>query len=227
MKPTSPFAAVALAFALFLPCGLLAQPAPAGPEVQLREALRAATLQLRTAQGELVAVTAEKDGALAEKDDLAKRLESLTRQAAADQSAARLAIANLTTQVAQKDAEAARLADKLKRSQDERDGMSTLAETRAAELARNEIVRVELERSVTEMRGLNRELFRIGTEVLDRYAAFGLGDAIVAREPFTKITRVKLQNIIQDYREVLEDNRAKLPPVSAAKPVAATVVTQP
>ena len=48
-------------------------------------------------------------------------------------------------------------------------------------------------------------MFRLGNEVLDRYAQFGLGTAISAREPFVGITKVKFQNLVQDYQNKLTD----------------------
>lgn len=218
MKLTSPLILCALAVALFVPAAVRAQSEPASAEAQLREALRATTLQLRTAQGDLAAAKAEKDRAQAESEALAKKLDVLTRQAAAERSAAQVNITNLNTQLAAKDAEAARLAEKLKLARDEGDRSSALAQKRAGELAANELTRVELDRSVDELRAHNRELFRIGMDVLERYENFGLGKAIAAREPFTKLTRVKLQNLVQDYRDKLEDNRVKLPPAPDAAP---------
>ncbi len=217
MKPTSTFTFFALAAVLCVPCSLLAQ-AAASPEAQLREALRATTIQLRAAQGELAAASAEKEQALADKTALAKQLDAVTRQSAAERAAAQTNLANLNTQLASKDAEAARLAEKLKLALDTGDRAALLAQKRADELARDEITRVELERSVGELRAHNRELFRIGMDVLERYENFGLGKALAAREPFTKLTRVKLQTLVQDYRDALEDNRAKLTPVPAAAP---------
>jgi hypothetical protein len=45
----------------------------------------------------------------------------------------------------------------------------------------------------------------LGNEVLDRYAQFGLGTAISAREPFVGITKVKFQTLVQDYQNKLTD----------------------
>ena len=110
MKPTSLFTLGALAAVLLAPCAMFAQ-VPAA-EAQLREALRATTIQLRAAQGELAAATAEKDQALADKTALAKQLDAITRQSAADRAAAQTNLSNLNTQLSAKDAETARLADK-------------------------------------------------------------------------------------------------------------------
>ena len=46
-------------------------------------------------------------------------------------------------------------------------------------------------------------MFRLANEVLDRYAQFGLGTAITAREPFVGITRTKFENLVQEYQQKL------------------------
>jgi hypothetical protein len=51
----------------------------------------------------------------------------------------------------------------------------------------------------------NAEMYRLANEVLDRYAQFGLGTAISAREPFVGISKVKFQNLVQDYQNKLTD----------------------
>lgn len=207
-----------LAAVLALCAPVLRAEAPAGAataETQLREALRAATVQLRTAQGDLAGAKAEKEQALRDNEDLAKRLAALERQAAADRTAAKTNLANLNSQLAAKDTESARLADALKKAKDANDEALRISGQR--EQARVELVQllVEQTRTASELRAQNRELFRIGNEVLDRYESFGLGQALAAREPFTKLTRVKLQNLVQDYRDELETQRAKLPAASA------------
>lgn len=213
MKLHAMLAAMPAVLCLLAPAAFAAGGAApeANVEAQLREALRATTLQLRAAQGDLAAAQAEKEQAAAENADLAAKLDALGRRAAADRAAAEANLANLNAQLAEKDAEAARLAARLKLSEDAREDAAKLADGRAAEIASAKISRIELEREIAALRAHNRELFRIGMEVLERYENFGLGKAVAAREPFTGLARVKLQNLVQDYADRLEDERAKLP----------------
>jgi hypothetical protein len=51
-------------------------------------------------------------------------------------------------------------------------------------------------------------MYQAGMEILDRYEKFGLGDAILAREPFTATQRVKFQNLVQDLSDKLTDARS-------------------
>ena len=68
---------------------------------------------------------------------------------------------------------------------------------------------IKLQRIVDEQRTKNAAMFKTGMEVLDRYEKFGLGQALVAKEPFVGITRAKFQTLVQDYGDKLEDQRIK------------------
>jgi len=188
-----------------------AQPAPVDPAAQLREALRATTIQLRTAQGDLATAQAERDQTQSDLDALQKRFTALEKVAASDRTSAQTNLAKLNADLTRKDSEAARLADNLKRTLDARDQASALAGKTAEELTATEQLKIEADREISTLRGQNRALFALGNEILTRYENYGLGKAITAREPFTQLTRVKLQTLVQSYADALEDQRAKLP----------------
>ena len=57
----------------------------------------------------------------------------------------------------------------------------------------------------------NLQLFKINGEILDRYDHVGLFTKVSAGEPFTKITRARLDNLVVEYRERAEQLRAKKP----------------
>jgi chromosome segregation ATPase len=58
---------------------------------------------------------------------------------------------------------------------------------------------------VSTLEGHNVELVHIGMELLDRYAGKGLGEVLGAREPVTGALRVRMENLVQDYRFRIED----------------------
>lgn len=78
-----------------------------------------------------------------------------------------------------------------------------------------------LQRTVADREAKNLALYRLGGEILTRYERFGLGDAIGAKEPFTGLSRVKLENLVQGYKNALRD-QAVIPeqPVAAISPAA-------
>jgi chromosome segregation ATPase len=58
----------------------------------------------------------------------------------------------------------------------------------------------------------NLRLFEISKDVLDRYEHVGLFTKTGATEPFTQITRTRIENLVDEYRARAVENRVKKPP---------------
>lgn len=74
--------------------------------------------------------------------------------------------------------------------------------------------------------GHNLRLFEIGNELLDRFEKKGVWASLREAEPFTGLKRVELENIVQDYRFAIDDQRvaaeaAHRPDAKAAQGTAA------
>jgi chromosome segregation ATPase len=97
-----------------------------------------------------------------------------------------------------------------------------LAETLAdTELERNEL-RATLaarESALKQCVTNNQKLFDTGVEVLGRYEQKGCFTSMRDNEPFTQNKRVQLQNLVDEYRWALEDQKL---PEKSASPTAAT-----
>jgi hypothetical protein len=86
----------------------------------------------------------------------------------------------------------------------------------ATNLKAVEADRAELRKSLDERNAAfdkcaedNLQLFEINGEILDRYDHVGLFTKVGASEPFTKITRTRLDNLVVEYRERAEQLRVK------------------
>jgi chromosome segregation ATPase len=55
----------------------------------------------------------------------------------------------------------------------------------------------------------NLQLYEISGEVLDRYEHVGFFTKVSATEPFTKITRTRIDNLVDEYRERAQELRTK------------------
>jgi chromosome segregation ATPase len=55
----------------------------------------------------------------------------------------------------------------------------------------------------------NLQLYGISKEVLDRYEHVGLFTKVSAAEPFTRITRARMENLVDDYRARAQELRIK------------------
>jgi hypothetical protein len=178
-------------------------------EARLRETLRSTMLQLRDAQNQIATL----QGAQAESDEKNKaqadQLALLKKHYTDDKTVADTAIAGLTAKAADQDAEVAKLKAALEKWQAAYRQVhddAGVAEAERAKLADDKLV---LERRVAYLETRNVELFKIGNEILGRYEDFSLGNALSSKEPFVGITRVKLENLVQDYQDKLLDQRAE------------------
>ncbi len=201
---------VLLCLALF--SGLAQAQAPAGPDpalTKMRDQLKATTLQLRTAQSETATMQAAKDEAEAANKDLKFKLDKALKDSADDKLKADKVQADLTAkgedQAKQIDAFKAAIA-KWQLSYGKVETYAKTKETERARLA-GEVIR--LDRKVADRERKNIELYQLGTEILTRYKNFGLGRALLAREPFTGLAKVKLETAIQDYADKLMDQKIK------------------
>lgn len=196
----------------------------AAAEAKLRDSLRATVMQLRTAETERATLQATQAQAEAMSKDLQVKLDAMTKKSAEDQAAARKAEQALEEKNQQ-------LTAKLKRYEESFNALKAEHEKALEVLKQKEVALLQLqdEKTVLEARVRDRqlqnmELYRTATEILKRYESFSLGEAIKAREPFTGITRARLESQVEEYRDQVNDHRYVAP---AAPKVDQSAVAQP
>lgn len=204
-------------------------------ETQLRERLRDTILQLRAAETDRAALQAAQAQSADDNKALKERVAALTKQADANRQAAQATAQNVETlksQVSRQDSEIARLKETTENFRQ----AAALDHNKAIERIRlaDQAV-IQLEKLVADREDKNLALYKLANEILQRYEKFGLGDVLMAREPFVGISRVRLQNLVQDYQDKLLNERATLhekdlpaygnrllePPSEAAEPPSA------
>ncbi|MGO1079006.1 hypothetical protein [Inquilinus sp. CA228] len=196
---------------------LLAGPAVAQEESdvgRLREALRRATVDLRTAQNQATALQSQ----------LSQAQQTIaTRDAEAKQ---------LRTQIGQLQGRLDAAAEKADGLQAELDTAAATLESTRGELdqTRRSLGRTQGQlrdtegRRATAQAGLeqtsgflkaceaaNDQLYKVGREVLAAYDGKDLGDVLTQNEPFTQLKSVEMENIIQDLQDKLTDARYRKP----------------
>jgi len=172
---------------------------------KMREALRNTMIQLRDANAKLATAQAAQMEAEEKNKELQGQLEELTKKSTSEKKTADATIEDLGTKLAASEQQVNHLTESLGKW---KLGYAKMAEyAKATEGKRAELASkiVILDRRIADQQLRNAEMFRLGNEVLDRYAQFGLGTAISAREPFVGITKVKFQNLVQDYQNKLTD----------------------
>jgi hypothetical protein len=174
---------------------------------KLREALRNTMLQMRDVQGQLANAQAAQIASDAKVKELTAQNDKLTRQMIEDKNASTNALAELNTRLEEQGVVIQKLnatVDQWKRGYNE---ATTLAQKKEAERAKGAAQIIKLDRIVADQQIKNVQMYKVGTEILDRYEKFGLGEAILAREPFVGMTRAKFQTLMQDYQDKLVDQR--------------------
>lgn len=199
-----------------LAASAMAAPEESGAvEAKLRETLKSTMLQLRNEQTERATLQAAQTASEAKIKELTAKVELLTKNAAKDQEASKKAIEELTTRATSLDAQLTRLTDTLEKWKAGYAKAVEVARAKEAERAKLSDENAVLKARVRDHKASNLALFKLGNEILTRYEKFSVGEALAAREPFTGITRARLESYVQDSRDKLEDSRIKSEP---AKP---------
>ena len=177
------------------------------PTAKFREALKNTMLKLRDAQGQLANAQAATIAAESKVEDLTSKNENLTKDLVSERNAASTQISDLNKKISVRDDSISELQASLANWKKSYEDVTKLAAQRENQRAIFEAKSIKLERQVEDQQFRNVQMHKIGMGILDRYEKFGLGDAILAREPFTAVQRVKFQNLIQDFSEELSDAR--------------------
>ena len=216
--------------------GLRADDAAPSTETRLRQALRDTMLQLRDAQNQQVTLQAAQAASDAANKDLQARLDTLTaqlntltKQSADDKAASDKSIADLNAKVTDQTGQITRLNQSLAEWKNAYNQATQLAAAREAARDQLALQAALLQRTVDDREMKNLELYKTGTEILTRYEKFSLGDALAAKEPFVGLTRVKLENLVQDYKDKLLNGTftpGPPPPVAGSQPAPAHSTAQ-
>jgi len=192
------------------------------PSEKLHAQLRAVMLQLRSAQTESAnaqaaqAAADQKNTELAAKvTELEKRNATLVQQATSDKTAADKAAASLTTKLADRDKHIVDMSaelEKWKAGYEQAAGVARAKEDERAKLAAEAL---ELKRTIADRETKNIALFNLSNDILTRFENYALGKALAAREPFIGTTRVKVENLVQSYKDKILDNRISAKKVQA------------
>lgn len=184
---------------------LLAPGISRGDDAKVKEALRALTLRLRTAETEQASLQGEKAQLEQEKKALTEKTDRLAKDADSDKAA----IANLTAKAAEQDTTINQMKDSLAKWKAAYEQINASVQKLKAERDKAVSEDIIAKRTVADREMKNRELYRLANEILTRYEKFGLGEALAAREPFTGITRTKLETLVQDYSDKIADAKVR------------------
>lgn len=190
-----------------------------------REMLRRVQVQLQQAQSQVGGLEQEKaklaqDLAAAEKGakaasaaraqasrlkaDLAREQEQREVQAK-ELETARQDIAALRERLAQTEKQLAESSQKLQET------TQTLARSEA-ERQTLEAIQARQTREIALAEEKNLALYQLGRDLMVRYENKSCGEILVQKEPFTGLKRVQIENLLEEYRDKLDEQRILKPP---------------
>jgi uncharacterized protein YecA (UPF0149 family) len=223
MKSSSPWLLrLAASSLLFVLTGFLQAQEPADPALKLRAQLREVMLQLRAAQTATANAQAEKIAAdqevteLGEKNKaLETRIATLIKQTATDKTANEKSFGALEAKLADRETRLVQFQEALEKWKAGYQKAAEVARTKEDERAKVSSDLTSTKLTLADRERKNIALFNTANEILDRFENYALGKALAAREPFIGTTRVKVENLVQGYKDKILDNRISAPP---AKP---------
>lgn len=194
-------------------------PAAAGPsaaEARLRDALRQATVRMRTLESDLESARTALETKEKELVSLRKKSEAQERRAQEELALGAKQITSLNARITALTTKAGALEETNERTRAEATRLAATLTTTEAERARLRLLTDRLTLRVADRERHNVELLTLGEEILTRFERYGLGEAIAGKEPFIGAKRVKLRAIVQEYADKLADQK-----VLPGKPAAA------
>jgi DNA repair exonuclease SbcCD ATPase subunit len=203
--------------------GLVIAAPPAGAqsiEDRLRSQLRSTTEQLHELQDGQAQLQAQLTSAQQDRDkaqaDL-KQAQAALAEAKGQSGAAAQAEHALTAERASHAKDSAELA------KTRSDFESLLAQSRTSEAAaRESTAQLKVrDAALQTCEAKNARLYDLGHQILDAYEHVGLGTFFKSREPFAQATRVKYDQIAQDFGDKLYDDKFNPDARQAAAPAAA------
>lgn len=213
------------------------QPQGQSMEERLRAQLRVTTSQLQQAQNELAALkagqpTAAPAGAGAapaksELEALRKELAQSQAQLAAERHARSQASAGTEQLRQQAQATTEKASAQIAQYRGAYGELLKMARAAEAERQRLTTEAATQRTALTQCEAKNAQLYAVGQEILRAYEAVDLGSVLASRQPFAAQSRVKFEQIAQQYGDKLYEGKFDVRAVKAPAAAAAATPAAP
>ncbi|QNK66538.1 hypothetical protein [Variovorax sp. PAMC26660] len=210
------------------------QPQGQSMEERLRAQLRVTTTQLQQAQNELAALKAGQPagtpaagaaaGAAPAKSDieaLKKELAQSQSQLAAERQAHGQASAGSQQLRQQAQATSEKATAQIAQYRGAYDDLLKMARASEAERQRLATEAATHRTAMTQCEAKNTQLYAVGQEILRAYETVDLGSVLASRQPFAAQSRVKFEQIAQQYGDKLYEGKFDARAVNAPAPAPA------
>lgn len=175
-----------------------------------REMLRRAQIELQQAREQSAALEAEKNKSVKELEQVSKsgkaaeakaaRLARELKEEQAQRGQMETELAAAKQRLAELESKVAELTGSLDETR------RTLAGTEAAK-KNLEGIKTRNEREIALCEDKNKSLYQVGRDLMVRYEKKSCEDVLAQREPFTGLKRVEVENLMEEYRDKLDEQK--------------------
>ena len=169
-------------------------------------------MQYQQATAEKAQLQADNTKLKKDLDDLKKQLDAATKQATASKAGVSRGAAELAAAQAASDRTSKDLADSKARMQE----LITKFRETITQMHGVETERTQLQQQLDQSKAAfdvcaerNYSLFEVDNEVLDRYSHQGMFSYMARGEPFTRIKRTQIDNLVLEYKERAQQLRVE------------------
>ncbi len=174
--------------------------------------------ELRMVQLKLQSVEHERDALSSQVEDLKKKMESLKSDSSSEKTRAEGRISSLERENARQKKEMADLSQKnleiQQRLQEEIGKSADIKGSLDEVLDQDEAERKKLKSDLSGKTGdlascekKNMDLYQLDVTLMKKYDGKGVWSALMQKEPFTQIEEVKMESLLQEYREKADADR--------------------
>jgi len=175
-----------------------------------REVMRRAEQQVQQMQGQLSTLQEDKDKLTQDLDKASNELKSTKAHTA--QVGKQLAEEQQKREASEK--ELASTKQTLEQTQTSLEETTRNLEETRHKLAASESAKMELEhikdfkeRQISACEDKNKSLYQIGRELIVRYENKSCGEILSEKEPFTGLKAVEMENMMEGYRDKLDEQK--------------------
>jgi septal ring factor EnvC (AmiA/AmiB activator) len=175
-----------------------------------REALRRVQQQLSQVQGEMTAIEQEKSRLMADLEQARASSSSVESKAARLQhglSTSKQQLSALTQELVLVKEELVTTAKQLDETRTTLDETARTLQQTKAEKNHLEATRERNERELASCERKNVALYIVGRSLMDRFESKTCGETLAQKEPFTGLKQVETENLLEEYRDKLDDQK--------------------
>ena len=223
MKPYSMLRNIGLVMLMLCALGMTGNASAAADDKKERDAQRKLRLMMQSMAQEKAALESEKNSLSEQVKSLNKQISDLKNNSANVSRKKDARVGEVEKELLAVKEENLSLSSKLQATQSSledltvksRESLQGLQKDLQASIEQGDACKSQLQESASNIsrqsqliemcEKKNMALYELNVEILDRYKKKGVWDALLQAEPFTQIKKVEIENIIQEYKEKLEN----------------------